>query len=788
MPRPTLAHPGRGPHMAGSFRLIGATGTAPTVTPPPISDTPLGVAVSSNDQTVIATLQADWDRDGYLNQFSDLWCAASSITVETSATGDLPIEAGLVEGFASSQLTAVLDGTLSDNTTHVVDALAPYRPTAALYRKALLSAPVACSIGLNTASGSSLVQQFTGQVRSIRVDSGTRSAELIAADPAELLRAPITLPSYGIGRSDVVVDRSRFGVRTQAIVDYVLRQNGIYASPPPHPLAQISCTGHGWLAAEIGRSAVPVGTLNAALDIGSDSWWVPGPFGMLAVRGKFFTNGSTINGSFANQWFSAREQLGITEGNGFGMSAWVRIGNDMNLGTGTSDQFTLYPMVDTSLTFIMGFTTAGVMYGGTNFTTFSRPIGTPTQWQYVALHFQILTGGGGTVLRFRQDGTTSSGLLATAGSASVIGPFLRANVQTQTVDWSNFQVWFDPEPPDDSAWPGETWTSQVDLIDPGLNVLTNLPDVTNADSWTVIKDAVAAEYGTVGFNSAGLFYFKSRDHATDPTSIEKTATADTSLLNLSVTSSTDSVRNIITTETTAGYMDSTTSVIVDASDAAEFDSPPGTTVWEVPLDYGVNEIRNFNMTALPHIAGVPSTNWNDTILNGYIAVKASDPSTEITSGITVYFLMAADRLGWLVVLNTTSSIVRFATIGGTSAALRVQGYRLISEAPVLGQVSDPASISVYGSRMLALSGSPYRQLESAMEPIARTILTDLSTPVPVLDQITINGDPRVSLGDTIQLVDQNTNGTILASVVKISRKLAGGQLTDTLSVRPVFPP
>lgn len=772
--------PGRGPAPTRRFRSRRATGLSPVVTPPAAPVTPLNEALASADQTIVATLLADWDRDSYNNPLSDLMPAASSITVESSATGDLPIEAGLVEGFASAQLTATLDGTLADGVTQAVDALAPYRSDSALFGKALLTAPITCDMGLNTTSGAQYVTQFTGQVRSIRVDSAARSAELVAADPAELLRAPITLPAYGTRRWNLTSLGNLFGVRTQAIIDFVLRKNGIYASPEPHPQAQMSCTGHGWLAAEIGTNLSMPNDLFVPFT--GDEWWVPGPFGMLAV--------GAVSGSQAYQQFLAREQYSPTAGNGIGMSAWVLTGSDTVL-PGVGLNFALSPCLD-GYQMDMQFGSSGGLIGlilnTTNF-SFISPATTPTHWQYVGLHFQHNIGGT-TTITFRNEGVNSVGSGTTPAMTAAVSPFLSVQAWTQGVPWSNFQVWYDPNPPVGS-WPGEVHTSQADL-DAGLNLMTHLPDVVNTDSWTVIKDAAAAEYGLVGFSELGRFFFRSRDHATDPTSIEKTVTADTSLQGLAVTSNIDGVRNIITTETTAKYLAGPTGtlvqgpMIVNSTDAAEFNSPANkVTVWAVPLAYG--EIPIYTINTLGRIDSVNWTADDSTIDDGYVVVNALSPTTEITSGVTVLFLAAGDRLGWLVVYNTNAVPIQFSTISSTPA-MRVVGCRLTDNPVVLNQVTDLSSISIYGSRTLQVPASDYRQLSTPLEPVASTLLSELSAPIPILDNIVTNGDPGLQLADTVRIEDPNTNGTIFATVVKIVRRFDGGQLTDTLSVRPVTPP
>jgi hypothetical protein len=574
-------------------------------------------------------------------------------------------------------------------------------------------------------------------------------------------------------------------VRSQAIIDYVLRQNGIYASPPPHPQAQVSCTGHGWLAPEVGVSGANFGP---GIAIPGGDWWIDGPFNMLACRGIF--QGTSVN---FPQVFTAREQYSPTAGNGIGMSAWVYVGNDLGLPAIQTRLFSLRPCLDTTYQISMDFFGTGVLIGQIEGPSssfgFSQIISTAAQWMYVGLHFQHLAGGT-TKITFRQNGVTTAGTNTTPPlSTTTITPFLAAAVNFNCLSWSNFQVWYDPNPP--TTWPGETHTPQADIA-AGLNRMPILPDVVNADSWTVIKDVAAAEYGLVGFNESGRFFFRSRDNAADPLSVERAATADTSLLSLSTTNNLDSVRNVITIDTTATYLNS--GYIVSANDVNEFDCQIGTTIYATPLNYGELgpplELPQFNTTTWDAIKGGANGNAGPV---GYVAVQAASPSTEVTSGITVLYYPAGERLGWVIIYNTSGFAIQFQTTSG-NPSLNVSGFtpekgfsaqltNSISE-----QISDAGSVSVHGQRVLSIDASPYRQLPNEIEMVAQTLLSELSRPVPVIDQITINGNPELRIGDTIRLVDPLTNGTILASVVKITRHLAGGQLTDTLSVRPVFSP
>lgn len=762
--------PGHGPRRPAPLRSPKSTVTGVGATPDP--STPLSRAADAADQTPLLSLRADWGRDGYLNPLADLSDAADDVSINRAATGDLPTEVSLVEGYVSAELTATLGGTLADDVTDTLDALAPYRADSPLYQMPLLGVPVTCDMGLATDQGPQTVRQFTGQVRSLRPSSSGRTVELAALDPADLLRAPITLPAYAQNLAEVLTSNHKFEASTQSVIDYVLRKNGIYASPPSHPQAQISCTGHGWLAAEAGRNAVPRGF---AAVIPDDSWWVDdGPFGMQAVRGFWV-------GSSAYQEFFARERFTPVGGTGIGIAAWMRIGNDMGVPAGYKTMFQTFPLIDNAaFRFEVGVDAGGQLWGAigtpSGLPGLARQVTTSTAWRYCGAHFQLNTDGT-TTIRLRVDGTTTSGTLTTPGMTSGPLPFLQVTAWLIGADWSNFQVWYDPAPPS-GDWPGEVHTSQADL-DPGYNRMTNMPDVVNADSLTVIKDAAAAEFGLVGFDQTGRFYFRSRSSSTTPGTVERTITADTSLLDFGLQESTDSVRNVVTIEATASYL-TLPSVIAESQDVTQFQSASGVWTYDVPLTFGAIGTTTAVLTQ------ILSANWTSTSF-GYVAVRADLPGTEITSGVTVVVVMAADRLAKMAVYNYSGFPVRFATTSG-SPAMRIPGWGLAAKPTVLAQVKSNGSIATYGQRTLPIAASPYRQLLAPLTDVAAGMLAELSNPLPVIDQIPVNGDPGVGIGDTVRLVDPQGNGSLRANVVQITRKLSGGVLSDALTVRAVNPP
>lgn len=755
--------------------------TVTDVDPASTPEDPFPAAVIAAVRRPVWSFRADWDRDGYNSPLADLTDIVESLTINRSAVGDLPEEASLIEGTTIAEATVTLTGRFGDTT--IFETLAPYRSDSPLYRTDVITTPVTVDLGFITREGPTLLPQLVGNIRTVKPGSGSRTVQIDMLDPAEQLRAPITLPTYGIDRSWYLAGNHKFFVNSQAVIDYVLRKNGIYSSVGTHPYAQISCTGHGWLAAETGRSSIPQG---AADPIDDDTWWIQGPFDMLAVRGIWTQ--STVIDQFPYQNFFAREPYAPVEGNGFGMGCWVRCGNDMTDLPGGTNRFlfAVIPLTDSDEFFyFLGMSSDGRLRGGHVLngvtTVVTTIVNTPNQWMYFGIHFQHLPSGV-TRMRHRVNGATFFADLTTpSGFASPYVPFLRV-VSYMYRDWSNFQLWYDHNPPV-GAWPGETPIDEAD-IDVGLNNLTHLPDVVNRDSWELISEVTAAEYGLCGFTEEGRFFFQARDAATVAvTTVEEDITADRNLIDLVTQTSADSVRNVVTTETSAGFMDFQ-NVVFESDSATQFDTATGTTVFEVELPYGVVA---HSTQALPQIL---NANWDATDLWGYVAVDYYHPTVEIplADDLSVTFTMTGDRRGTLTVRNNTIYRVRLATTTG-EPALRVQGWKLEPTPVALEYQGRQGSVDVFGPRLFAIGASPWRQLLASMRPVALRLLAQLAYPVPVIDQITAVGNPLRKVGDTIRLTDPGGHGDIKTTLVKLTRRVSSSEgLVDTLTVRPVGPP
>ena len=778
---------GSAPSATKSVRASADNAAASASAPAATASDPGGAledAIDESERVIVYTLEVDWDRDGtWDHALTDVTDWVTDLTIERSTTGDLPVEVSLVEGSIAASLNATLGGLDRDTGLELtgkdglsaLDVFAPYRSDSPLYQQAVIGCGVRCDIGLATDTGQELRRQFTGQIRSLAPDSRSREVALSALDPAEQLHAPITLPAHSLSRADILASgHDQILINSQAVVDFVLRKNGIFTSPPVHENCQISCTGHGWLAAEVGRSAVPRGILPRVG--GNGGWWVDDPahpFGMLAVRGDW-------DESEAYQEFFGETSYNPVAGNGIGFACWARVGDDMGLADNRTI-FQFSPLVTANAVTIElniagdgtlgGYVSVSGVYDGE-----TVAITTSSAWMYLGVHFQHLADGT-TTITLRQNGATTSGSITSPTLSSTVAANPLCTAWTSAVDWSNFQAWYSYDPP--STWPGETHTPQAS-IDAGLGLLTYLPDVVEVDSLEVIKAVTTAEFGLFGFNPVGEAFFRSRSTSTDPTTVDKVITADRALLDLAAEVNADSIRNVISTESKMGTL-SFNAKVVESREADEFDTSVGVWTYDVPLPFSA--IATTNQT-IPRIA---SASWTDTVLNGFVSVQAASPTAEITSGVSMTATMIADRLIRITVRNYSGFPVRFATTSG-SPALRVQGWGLTLEPAQIAQERAEGSVSLYGERVYKVAASDWRQYPPTMQDIAGGLLATLHTPMPTLANVPIVGDPQREPGDVVQLVDEQGQGELRAYVVGVRHALSGGQLRTELTLRPIVSP
>ncbi|MEJ2886147.1 hypothetical protein [Actinomycetospora aeridis] len=786
-------------------------------------DTDLAAAVDARSRVPIARLRADWSANGlYLNPESDLTQFVQSVEVERALATDLPPEVSLVDGQSIAKLTATLKGRrrLSSGgyaELDIAQTLSPLRTDSPLYGVPLVGRPdVNLELGLRTAAGPRLISQFVGPVNTVdpRPDG---TVELEALDAADRMRTDITLPAFIQYPDRTATYGNIFDVNTQWVVDFILRRNGIYASPPPRPGGILSVTGHGGAVAEVGHTRPPFGDMTRAsgglaFGGGTGALWTPGVFGLLANDGswcgKYDTTGGYaggVRGGYVQHYATAAIPLEL----GVGLQGWVYCGtsatHDVPGGlteSQTREVFSLFPYsfpdgyaaVNRKRISLVCRPSGGLgirVCDGARNDLYSLPVSGAAAWRYVGVHV-VWRGDGKVDIVHRVDGAT------VVRTSSVTYDFstdqlLLANAQINTwcsLPWQDFQVWRAASPPSTSLaeeWPGETWTPQAE-IGKGRNHLTYLPDVVGADSVELLDEVIGAEFGTSGNRMTdGQFFFRPRASLTASTAV-KTVTADVSLLDLSMPTRVDSVRNIISVRAQAGYTQYEQEVLYDSQDPWEFLVPAYTIgLFEIPITAHTVPYLGFLTAQTPENYSEAASRGD---MNIYCPLRTDN--NLINTGVGAQLEHIAPRMARLRIRNDSGVAARLAAYSPTAGepnipALKV-GCLRIEKRPEVQQVhTAPDSIAKYGSRTLPLALTEWRQRLDTLAPVAVQLRNELDKPVPPLTNIPIKGDPRLELFDAVRLLDpQGIAPSVTGRVVKIRRRATKTGLRDVIDLRP-FP-
>lgn len=761
-------------------------------------DAELAAAVDASVRRPLRRVQVDWYGDGtYAHPHSDLTGMVRAVEVERALTTDLPAEAGLIDGYVSAQATLELEGVASPTGPRAADLLAPYDRSSPLWSERKVGRDVRIDMGLATRAGPRLLRQLTGPIRSVRADQGTRRVEIEALDPSERLRALVTLPVGAMDGPTHKADPHGYPWLTNShwVIDYVLRRNGIYASPPPHPEAILSATLHGSHVAEIAAQTFDPAPHTRATDYAGRWYQLEGhPFGMLHPAGSW--NGTPYVGHVAT------DLVVPAAGMGLGMCAWVWCGEglaeDRNTeGTGNRvlarvhlgpNDF-MVPRVEEDGRVGFRYETA----------TATSQLLVPSLgdtgllgWKYVGFWVQFISPGLAN-LYVRVEGNTwrfTSPVNLDWENYGELYPRTRAMLY-YPVPMTNVSIWWGEPPPfDGSPWPGEIHTSQAS-IDRGLNELTHLPDIAAQDSWTVLQDVTAAEFGIIGFDEWGQPFFRNRASVvSDTTSIEKIYTTDKSIKELAAEVSTDTVRNVIGWEAEAAYTSiGTTTVAFEAETYDQFNVIPGVTQFEIPIPPMMVVPEEYEV---PQLTPEQWETFKDQIVWGYVAYFPTGQGLVPSSEVNIYWSLIAPRTGLLTIENLSPR--RFELrLPDTDQnepgepALRLYGSPIVAQPKTLGERVRPGSVQVYGERGYRLPESPWRQLDGPSSAVAGSLLANLAYPLPVIEDVSAIGDPRVQLGDTVLLRDRDKL-TVPATVVKSSRRLDESGLVDVVAVRPLAPP
>lgn len=697
----------------------------------------------------------------------------------------------------------------------VVDAFAPYRRDSPLYGFPLLQTPIYLETGFLADDGPRTARRFTGTVTRLHPASAARSVELSAMDAVNRLRATLTLSGVAMYESILArygPDQYRERINSQWLIDYALRRNGIYTSPPCREDAILSVTMHGSTIPEIGWGGAPEGISSTYR---GDAWF-PGRFGGAL---------SNVNGTSGRWWLT--EQVTAASGTGFGFSQWLAMYPN---GAAAAQYFSMDLTTDASWFINFGVDTAGRPYlesrnvGGSTVRAtpggFSPP--TVSTWRFVGVHVSFTATQMTVRFRIAQTTYTSTVTIGARPDRWKPGIFIRHSYRGP---FQNFQMWKSTAPPA-GVWQGEdpNWVPQADL-DPGVNELTGIPELRGEDSWELIKEVVEAEGSTFQFDEYGRPQFrtaKGDEYYERTKTVKEIVSADRNLADLVSTTDETTVRNVINVKTSAllvsdwkPYFEATDiyEFYVGANSTSYFEVDMSGSVYEIPPPLSTFGCRPSGPNCYAYAGGTgfiffwAADDWSGwsklDYLKAYIRVLAvydNNPTVAVGEGIQIRVVRLTPWRMQIIINNQNSSPIRFSTrrtvdnegriTSEGEPSLVIPARSLINGPGQVETYTDNSSVATYGASPFDVGGGASRWLQTpyGFRKIATEVLSTTASPVPVLEAVDVPHDPRRKLADRLVLRDPDGLGEVTASIVGMVQTFSPNGAADQLTVRPIGPP
>jgi hypothetical protein len=766
-------------------------------------DVALAAAVDANERELVYKVEIDWNKNGlYTHALSDITDVVSSLSVQRDVNSSLPDEATLVEGFFTEQMTVRVGGTRPGDTSSIVDILAMWRTDSTLFGQPRTGVPIRAFIGHRVADGTiTMPQQFQGYISSCKVDSSAREATLTCSGRPDAVRTVIDLPAFAMPPVTASFDGTELALKSnsQWAIDHILRQNGYYMSPPLHTKTFFAATLHGSPTVNWGHRSYFVtgeGTLQESSDPylpgrpgwglawgGGSGWWAG-----IEAKGNFTNFGAKASQGICMQMQVNTDYAGsVFSGQNGALCAWW---SNITYGSGTGFILRINPNRQLIL---------DCNNGGSLTNTIIGPI-LGTGWQDVWCEIDIGATFATSTVRF--PGVTASVDLSGLSTSptnqvytncTIFAQLPMHDVQfTDRTGLATGATRYDPA----------TWVPQAD-IDTGLNAVWGIPLRRGAASWDLLKEIVGAEFGVLGFTEAGRPFFKNRN-TIRKASLTTVKTLDQSkvLTSFGMEEQSASVRNIISStlkqRTIGAYSVASTrgySNIYTLRDATAIMIPPGQTTLFITID------EPAALMSIGSPVQVSTTTWNDPAQPPvrHAFVTQTTGGVEVTTGVTIdsitpwaWQTTGIQDQARLIITNTSANFYRFET-SDLQPALQLSGLPFFDAQPVSFQVSRSTSRALYGDRTLEIPANDWHQIGYSLQVVSLSLLKDLASPVPVVDDISAVGDCRLQLLDSVQIEDKGgLGGPMLCVVTGINRQLdasgGGAKLVDQLTVRAVAAP
>ncbi|MFD3925811.1 hypothetical protein [Streptomyces sp. NPDC058614] len=705
----------------------------------------------------------------------DVSAQVQSWQVERSYATDLPAAMRAFSGSSAAQLQVQLSGT---GGVSAPELYAPWalRGTGDIARPGQ-------SVVHQGGVGTTVLPTFRGTIRSRSAQAGSDSVQITALDGAERLRGPALLPKPYAG-----FRLGRPVASATWCVDELLRQAGIHSAPPPRypefvagqPLTLVHASLHGGFATSYGQPEL----LPAPADY---TWTRDGaPHEMALLPGPAeATEATTVTAS----WFP-RSRVTVP---GSRLFVEARV----NCAIGSDDTFRMELVLDRTggttgtLSLEVDFATGRVQMGSG--TTGGDFLNVFLDWPavqtlkgvwHIGAFFDCVSTGNtvyptvqprligpdGTVLEWAPYQITHAYGLQPVAELRELK--LVTGVAVEGVQLTSGLSAF----PSGSAFTqAGTWTKGAELDD-AILPLHAVPRVSGSQ-WEVIGQIAKAAMSTAEFDERGVFRWRNYTRfRTTPTEADLSLTSVREIASLTLTEEIDACRNY---------------VVQPAKVFENFGVDAGTTytdttVRSIPAN-GTLTV-SYVMAEEEFDIGPPGTD-DDSVTTAGSQVRFATTKAGTTAVKGAVDVLTRREDGYLVVrfTNRTSGTLYTATKDGLPSVylMTLKPKADPVERSATAYVAGTASEKYYGRQEHTGETTDWIQDLASAQAIADALYNAGLYPVPVIGDVEVLYDPRIQLGDVVQLTD--TSGTrlnTLAWVVGISTaESADGGVRQTLTLR-----
>lgn len=733
-------------------------------------------AVTSSDQLVsykvTVTLPA-----GVQASYGDLSKSVVSVDIDASITSSNPSDSTLISGYPSAQATVVLSGLLNQNPgVALVEAQSAYwlfnanDPTSPTYRLQRAGLAITIQAGLWDGSTSSeLITNFTGTIDMVALSNG--SVTLTCRDSMSTVTNQATLPPV------VTAAPYNAGLTSQFAIDYLLR----HSSPSTYlswPQLRPNCV--------------------LACGFRSSLWPDVGTFQPNAQAGQpVFTQGiwgTALENTSANQGYDPYTPSSpILPSQSVWIEWWGSLGNG-GQHVIVSDAVTGWTNVGILFSYVPGGTLQLQIGTLAASVTQNWSIGTTTGNHYMAaeVNWSPLSATVTGTLYFDHTSTPISLTAAGGRPAAVNMTEITVIAGGSTGSMEALQV-----TTESSGSPRVSFIPTL-ILDPSLNPLTALPDVTGQTVWQVLQDIAAAEAGVIGFDELGVCHFRNRTTLATSASV-RTVTSTQSLLTLDSLEQMSLCATHIQIPVNQLFL-TAPETVWSASTAIQ--CAAGSTVINATTD---NPVVNIATTDSGYLPGSPTAG-----LTYWRACRTADGTgLSVNTGVSVSVVQTGPSALTITVVNRNAFTVFLcngATFPSYSVPVLWVGGQAVTPAPVNADGSSTGG-TVYadaqwppawaggavtnplGEILQQLPANAWLQDIDAATLLANDILSDFYQPRPLYRNVSIVADPRLQMGDRVTLQDADVSQVSNdAIVIGLHTTLSATDWTQVIDAQACYAP